>query len=86
MAISTKGAGGLILVIWSCSKVHSANFLVIKTHLFRHFYLAVDFLGLRRSGPVCSFKAYPNNWRRPSPATAAGFSRPPFLAIVGAAV
>jgi hypothetical protein len=38
------------LVIWPCSEAHSANFLVIQTHLFRRFYLAVDFLGLRRSG------------------------------------
>jgi len=40
---------GLILVIGPCSEAHSANFLVIQTHLFRRFYLAVDFLGLRRS-------------------------------------
>jgi hypothetical protein len=35
-----------ILVIWPCSEAHSANFLVIQTHLSRHFHLAVDFLGL----------------------------------------
>ncbi len=40
----------LILVIWPCLEAHSANFLVIQTHLFRHFHLAVDFLGLGRSG------------------------------------
>ena len=39
-----------ILVIWPCSEAHLANFVVIQTHLSRCFYLAVDFLGLRRSG------------------------------------
>ncbi len=36
--------------VWPCPEGHSANFVVIQTHLSRRFYLAVDFLGLRRSG------------------------------------
>ncbi len=39
-----------IFVGWRCPEAHSANFIVIQTHLSRRFYLAVDFLGLRRSG------------------------------------
>ena len=39
-----------IFVGWWCPEAHSANFVVIQTHLSRRFYLAVDFLGLRRSG------------------------------------
>lgn len=39
-----------ILVIWPCSEARSANFLVFQTHLSLRFYLAVDFLGLGRSG------------------------------------
>ncbi len=41
---------GLILVIWRCPGAHSTNFVVIQAHLSRRFYLAVDVLGLRRSG------------------------------------
>ena len=39
-----------MFVGWQCPESHSANFVVIQTHLSRRFYLAVDFLGLRRSG------------------------------------
>ena len=46
---------GLILVIWRSSEAHSANFVVIHTHPFRRFYLAVKFLGLRRSGSSSQF-------------------------------
>jgi hypothetical protein len=38
-----------IFVGWRCPEAHSANFVVIQTHLSRRFYLGVDFLGLRRS-------------------------------------
>ena len=40
----------MILVIGPRLECHSGIFLVIQTHLSRCFYLAVDFLGLRRSG------------------------------------
>ena len=40
----------MILVIGPRLECHSVIFLVIQTHLSRCFYLAVDFLGLRRSG------------------------------------
>ncbi len=40
----------MILVIAPCLGCHSANFVVIQTHLSRRFYLAADSLGLRRSG------------------------------------
>jgi hypothetical protein len=41
---------GLISVIWRCSEAHSTYFVVIQTHLSRRFYLAIDFLDLRRGG------------------------------------
>jgi len=41
---------GMILVIAPRLEGHSASFFVIQTHPSRRFYLAVDFLGLRRSG------------------------------------
>ena len=37
-------------VVWPYSEAHSANFFVFQTHLSLCFYLAVDPLGLRRSG------------------------------------
>ena len=43
-----------IFVGWRCPEAHSANSVVIQTHLSRRFYLTVDFPGLRRSGSsVC---------------------------------
>jgi len=36
--------------VFPCPEAYSASFLVIQTHLIRCFYLAADFLGLRRSG------------------------------------
>jgi hypothetical protein len=40
----------MILVIGPRLEGHSAQFFIIQTHLSRRFHLAVDFLGLRRSG------------------------------------
>ena len=40
----------MILVIGPRLEGHSASFFVIQTHPSRRFYLAVDFLGLRRNG------------------------------------
>ena len=34
---------------WASLEAHLTKFVVIQTHLFRRFYLTVDFLGLRRS-------------------------------------
>ena len=48
--IAIKPSDSLILVIRPCSEAQSASLLVIQTHHFRRFYLAADFLGLRRSG------------------------------------
>ncbi len=39
-----------IFVDWRCPEAHSANFVVIQTQISRRFYVAVDFLGLRRGG------------------------------------
>jgi hypothetical protein len=39
-----------MFVGWRCPEAHSANFIVIRTHLSLRFYLAVDFFGPRRSG------------------------------------
>ena len=41
---------GLNLEIGPRLDAHSANFVVIQTHLSRRFYLAVDFIGLCRNG------------------------------------
>ena len=41
---------GLNLEIGPRLEAHSANFVVIQTHPSRRFHLAVDSLGLRRSG------------------------------------
>ncbi len=41
---------GMILVIGPRLEGHSVIFLAIQTHLSCRFLLAVDFLGLRRSG------------------------------------
>jgi hypothetical protein len=40
----------MILEIGPCSEAYLANFVAIQTHLSRHFILAIDFPGLRRSG------------------------------------
>ena len=42
---------GMILVIGPRLEGHSVIFLAIQTHLSCRFLLAVDSLGLRRSGP-----------------------------------
>ena len=41
-----------IFVGWRCPEAHSANLVVIRTPLSRHFHLAADFPGLRRSGSL----------------------------------
>ena len=45
----------MILVIGPRLEAHSANFLVIQTHLSCRFLLALDSLGLRRSGSSSQF-------------------------------
>ncbi len=49
-AFPPLASDGLILAFWRRLKAHSANFVVIQIHLSRRFYLAIDFLGLRRRG------------------------------------
>ena len=39
----------LCLVICLSLEVHLANFVVIRTHLSRHFHRAVNYPGLRRN-------------------------------------
>ncbi len=39
-----------MFVGWRCPETHSANFVTIQTHPSCRFHLAVDFLGLRRTG------------------------------------
>jgi len=39
-----------IFVRWRCPEAHSANFITIRVHPTYRFCLAVDALGLRRSG------------------------------------
>ena len=50
MVFPPLASDGLILVIWSCSEFHLANFLVIQTHLSHHFFLIVSFRVLRWGG------------------------------------
>ena len=50
MVFPPLASDGLILVIWSCSEAHLANFLVIQTHLSHHFFLIVSFRVLRWGG------------------------------------
>ncbi len=39
-----------ILVSWRCPEAQSTQFFTTQTHFSHRFYLAVDFLGLRRNG------------------------------------
>ncbi len=56
-----------IFVGWRCPETHSTNFVVIQTHLSRRFYLAVDFLGLRRSGSWSQFIDPPRDFPKQVP-------------------
>jgi hypothetical protein len=40
----------MILEIGPCLEAYLADFVAIQTHLSRHFLLAIDFPGPRRSG------------------------------------
>jgi hypothetical protein len=40
----------MILEIGPCLEAYWADFVAIQTHLSRHFLLAIDFPGPRRSG------------------------------------
>ena len=50
MVFPPQPSDGLFLVIWRCLEAHSANFVVIQTHLSHRLFLTVSFLVLRWSG------------------------------------
>ena len=57
----------MILVIGPCSIRHSVLFLAIQTHLSCRFLLAVDSLGLRRSGSSSQFIDPPQDFPKQVP-------------------
>ena len=58
---------GMILAIGPCLEDHSAIFLAIQTHLSCRFLLAVDSLGLRRSGSSSQFIDPPQDFPKQVP-------------------
>ncbi len=55
MVSRSQPSDNSILVVWACPEAHSAQFLDIQAHPFCRFLLAVDSLGLRRSGSWSQF-------------------------------
>jgi hypothetical protein len=57
----------MILEIGPCLEGHLPRFSAIQTHLSCCFLLAVDFLGLRRSGSLSQFNDPPQDFAKQIP-------------------
>ncbi len=67
MVFPPQPSDSLILVSWPCPEGHFSIFSAIQAYLFRTFHLAVDSLGLRRSGSSSQFIDPPQDFPKQVP-------------------